>query len=205
MLILSIKNKTKIPKQEITKIPKPKIIKPLLGALIASPLCSFLPGMGSGQAAIIGNIISRVNRKGFLVLLGATNTLVMGFSFISLYIISKARTGAAVAIKEIINTLSFDTLILILITIVISGIFSFFLTEILAKKFSTKINKINYTLLSSITLSILVLLVTLISGFLGLITLIISIITGILCISFNVKRVNMMGCLLLPVIILYFF
>ena len=205
MLILSIKNKTKIPEQEITKIPKPKIIKPLLGALIASPLCSFLPGMGSGQAAIIGNIISRVNRKGFLVLLGATNTLVMGFSFISLYIISKARTGAAVAIREIINTLSFDTLILILITIVISGIFSFFLTEILAKKFSTKINKINYTLLSSITLSILVLLVTLISGFLGLIILIISIITGILCISFNVKRVNMMGCLLLPVIILYFF
>jgi putative membrane protein len=205
MLILSIKNKTKIPKQKITKIPKPKIIKPLLGALIASPLCSFLPGMGSGQAAIIGNIISRVNRKGFLVLLGATNTLVMGFSFISLYVISKARTGAAVAIREIINTLSFDTLILILIIIIISGIISFFLTEILAKKFSTKINKINYTLLSSITLSILVLLVTLISGFLGLVILIISIITGILCISFNVKRVNMMGCLLLPVIIFYLF
>jgi putative membrane protein len=205
MLILSIKNKTRIPKQKITNISKPKIIKPLLGALIASPLCSFLPGMGSGQAAIIGNIISKVDRKGFLVLLGATNTLVMGFSFISLYIISKARTGAAVAIREIIKTMSSEILVLILTTMIISGILAFYITKILGKKFSTKINKINYTLLSFITLVILIFLVTLISGFLGLIILIISIITGILCISFNVKRVNMMGCLLLPVIIFYLF
>lgn len=76
MLILSLKNKTKIPEQKITK-PKIRIFKPIIGALIASPLCSFLPGLGSGQAAVIGNLISKTNKKGFLVLLGATNTLVM--------------------------------------------------------------------------------------------------------------------------------
>ena len=97
MLLMSIKNKTKVPKQKITKV-KTKIIKPLLGSVIASPICSFLPGLGSGQAAIIGNSISKTNRKGFLVLIGATNTLVMGFSFISLYIISRTRTGAAASI-----------------------------------------------------------------------------------------------------------
>ena len=203
MLVLSIKNKTKIPEQKIAKIPRPKIIMPLLGALIASPLCSFLPGMGSGQAAIIGNIISKADRKGFLVLLGATNTLVMGFSFISLYVISKARTGAAFAVKEIIKVISLNILGLILITITLSGIIAFFLTKKLAKIFSTKINKINYTLLSLITLFILISLVALISGLFGLIVLIISTATGILSISFKVKRVNMMGCLLLPVIVLY--
>jgi len=67
------------------------------------PIYSFLPGVGSGQAAIIGNTISRSDQKGFLILLGATNTLVMGFSFISLYLISRTRTGAAVAIREIIG------------------------------------------------------------------------------------------------------
>jgi len=68
MLVISIKNKTQIPKQKITK-PKTKLLRPIIGALIASPLCSFLPGLGSGQAAIIGNTISRTNKKGFLVLL----------------------------------------------------------------------------------------------------------------------------------------
>ena len=75
-LLISIKNKSEIPKQKITKV-KTKILKPLIGAVIASPLCSFLPGLGSGQAAIIGNSVSRTDKKGFLVLLGATNTLVM--------------------------------------------------------------------------------------------------------------------------------
>ena len=202
MLLISIKNKTQIPKQKITK-PKTKLLRPIIGALIASPLCSFLPGLGSGQAAIIGNTISRTNKKGFLVLLGATNTLVMGFSFISLYVISKTRTGAAVAMQEIIGNLSGKILILILTTAVISGIISFFLTIFLAKFFLQKIEKINYTFLSLITLAILAIIVFLVSGFIGLAVLIVSTITGIYCISLGVRRTNMMGCLLIPTIILY--
>ncbi len=202
LLIMSIKNKIQIPKQKIEK-PKTKLFKPLLGAVIASPLCSFLPGLGSGQAAIIGNTISQTNKKGFLVLLGATNTLVMGFSFISLYVISKTRTGAAVAIQEILGVLSWKILILILTATLISGIISFFITIFLTNFFSQKIEKVNYTLLSSITLTLLVIIVFLISGFLGLAVLIISTLTGIYCIALKVKRTNMMGCLLIPTIILY--
>jgi len=202
MLIFNIKNKTKIPKQKITK-PKTKLFKPLLAALVASPLCSFLPGLGSGQAAILGNVISKSDRKGFLVLLGATNTLVMGFSFISLYLISKTRTGATVAIKQIIKKIDLNTLILILIIVLISGIISFFITKILAKYFSKKINKINYTKLSIATLILLIIIIFLISGIFGLIVFIASTFTGIYCISLGVRRTSMMGCLLLPVIILY--
>ncbi len=204
MLIISIKNKTQIPNQTITKI-KTKLFKPLLGALVAAPICSFLPGMGAGQAAIIGNWISKQNRKGFLVLLGATNTLVMGFSFISLYIIAKTRTGAAVAIQEIIGLLNYKTLILILSITLISGILAFFLTIFLAKFFSTKLEKVNYTILSSITLIVLILIVFLMSGFSGLGVFIAATLIGLYCISLKVRRTQMMGCLLLPTIIFYLF
>jgi len=202
MLILSIKNKIQIPEQKITK-PKTKLFKPLLGSLIASPLCSFLPGLGSGQAAIIGNLIARANKKGFLILLGATNTLVMGFSFISLYVISKTRTGAAVAIQELLPNFSNKILILILTIILLTGIISFFLTKFLAKFFSNNLNKINYAKISLATLLILILVILLVSNFLGLIVLVISTLTGIYCIKLKVKRTQMMGCLLLPTIILY--
>ncbi len=201
-LILSIKNKIKIPKQIQTK-PEIKLKKPLMGAICASPLCSFLPGLGSGQAAVIGNLIARQNKKGFLILLGATNTLVMGFSFLSLFAISKTRTGAAVAVKEILGNFSNNTLFLIIIVILISGIVSFFLTKKIASWFSNKIQKINYPLLSSITLAFLTILVLILSSWKGLLILIISTITGLYCISTGVRRTNMMGCLLLPVIIFY--
>lgn len=205
MLILSIKNKIEIPKQEITKtyLEKSKLFKACFGSLVASPLCSFLPGLGSGQAAIIGNTITNPkqdDKKGFLILLGATNTLVMGFSFVSLYAISKTRTGAAVAISEIIGNLNSHLLILILAIILISGIISFFLTKYLAKFFSQKINKINYTTLSACTLIFLTLIIFLVSGFLGLLIFAVSTITGLYCISLGVRRTQMMGCLLLPVI-----
>ena len=218
-LLISIKNKFEIPKQKITKV-KTKILKPLMGAVIASPLCSFLPGLGSGQAAIIGNSISnsklkifkksdknqtQTNKKEFLVLLGATNTLVMGFSFITLYVISKTRTGAAVAVQEILGSLSLNLLIFILGIILIGGIISFFLTIFLAKFFSQKIENVNYTYISLITLLILVIVVLLFSGFIGLAVLIAATFTGIYSISLGVRRTNMMGCLLIPTIIFYLF
>lgn len=205
-LILSIKNKTQIPKQEISK-PKAKLFKPLLGSLIASPICTILPGLGSGQASIIGHSIANKSddKKGFLVLLGATNTLVMGFSFITLFLISKTRTGSALAIQELLGKINLETTILIISIILISGIISFYHTNYLAKIFVKKIQKINYTKISIAILIFLMILITTISGLTGLLVLIASTLTGIYCISLKVRRTNMMGCLLIPTIILYLF
>ncbi len=202
MLIISINNKIQMPKQEITN-PKINILKPILGAVIASPLCGFLPGLGGGQAAVLGNTISKTDQKGFLFLVGATNILVMGLSFVSLYAISKTRTGAAAAIQEIIGVLSWKVLTLLLIAVLISGIISFFLTKHLTKLFANKINKINYTVLSIITLILLISIIIIFSGFLGLLILIASTLVGIYCNSLAIKKTHMMGCLLIPTMIYY--
>ena len=201
-LIMSLKDKTNIPFQKISK-PKKKLLKPLIGALIGSPLCGFLPGLGSGQAAIIGNSISKTDTKGFLVLLGATNTFVMEISFIALYLISKTRTGAAVIIQQAIGNLDKNIFFLIIASSLIVGLFSYFMTIKIAEIISKKISRINYFLLSIIVLVFLVILVTIISGFMGLLVLIVSTLTGIYSISMNVRRTNMMGCLIIPTIFLY--
>jgi putative membrane protein len=203
MLVMSVKNKIEIPKQKITSS-KNKMFRPIIGAILASPLCGFLPGLGSGQAAVLGNSISKTDRKGFLTLIGATNVLVMGFSFVSLYAISKTRTGAAAAIQQIIGVLSWKILVVVLAVVTISGVISFFLTKILTKFFSEKISRINYSLLSIVTLFFLAVLVFIFSGFWGFLILIASTLTGIYCNSLNVKKTHMMGCLLIPTIILYF-
>lgn len=207
MLITSIKQKTQIPKQNL-EIEKPKLkqlARPLIGSTIVSPLCGFLPGLGSGQAAILGSQISKTDNKSFLILLGATNILVMGLSFVSLYAISKARTGSAVAIQELIGSFEINTLFLILFVVLFSGIFSFFLTLFLSKRFIKIFEKINYSKFSYFTLGILAVITLIFSGFFGFIILIISTLTGIFCISLNVKRTQMMGCLLIPTIVLYLF
>lgn len=205
MLALSIKNKTEIPMQEITKPHIGKgLLSSLIGAVIASPFSALLPGLGAGQAAILGKVISgSEDKRGFLFLLGATNTLVMGFSFIALYAVAKTRTGAAVAIQKIAGTLSAPLLVLIIAIVIISGIISFYHTKNLAKFFSVKITQINYTKISIATLSILAIVVFFFSGPFGLLVLAISTLTGIYCISTGARRINMMGCLLIPTILFY--
>ncbi len=203
MLIMSIKNKIQISSQEIS-YPKNKMLKPLIGTIIASPLCGFLPGLGSGQAAVLGNSISRTDKKGFLSLIGATNVLVMGLSFVSLYAISKTRTGAAAAIQEMVGVLSWKVLLVIMGVVLFSGIISFFLTKILTRFFSEKIRNVNYSVLSIATIIFLVIIVLIFSGIYGFLILIASTLTGIYCNSLPVKKTHMMGCLLIPTIIFYF-
>ena len=207
MLLLSIKQKTKIPTQKISfeKIKLKNMLRPLSGAIIASPLCGFLPGLGGGQAAVIGNQISRTNTKDFLLLLGTVNVLVMGLSFVSLYSISKTRTGAAAAVQSLLGQINLPTLLLILLVCLISGIASFFLVKKLSIIFLKYIEKINYNKLSKGIIIFLAILILIISGILGLFIFILSTAVGYYCIQLNVKKTQMMGCLLIPTILLYLF
>ncbi len=202
IIIQSIKNKTKIPEQTITK-PFLKFKKPILASLCAAPLCSFLPGLGSGQAGLIGNLFTKNNPKEFLTLLGITNTLVMSFSIVTLFAIEKTRTGSAAFIGEIIPSLDTKYLILILFAVVISGIASFYLTIYLGKIVSLNVSRINYKILAFTTLGILVLVIGLVSGWLGLGVFVISTVTGLYALQFRVRRTNMMGALMVPSVLFY--
>jgi len=205
MILLSIKQNTFIPEQktEFEKIERKKFVKPFLSAILSSPLCGFLPGVGSGQAAVIGSQISKTDEKQFLFLLGVVNSFVMGISFISLYSIAKSRTGSAVAIQQIIGNVDEKILLLIIIVCLLSGIISFFVTKFIAKKFINLVQKVDYSKISKVVLLILIIVTLIFSEIIGLLILIISTLTGIYCISLGVKRTHMMGCLLIPTIILY--
>jgi len=207
-LITSINKKQKIPKQKIQSlkeitIKKEGLFKSLFASILASPLCSFLPGLGSGQAAVIGSeVVGELDRKEFLVLLGSINTIVTGLSFITLYSIGKARTGIAATIEKLID-LSLNDILIITAIIILSGIISFFLTLKLAKIFSKIITKVNYSKLSIAIISFLIILVYWFSGILGIFVLITSTLLGLTCIYLGIRRTHMMGCLIIPSLILY--
>jgi putative membrane protein len=206
-IITSISKKQTLPLQQTPKLREIKLekksfLKSIVASIIASPFCSFLPGMGSGQASIIGSeVTGDLTKKEFLFVLGAINTLVTGLSFVTLYSINKARTGIAVAVGKIIH-LTPTNLLTITLTIILAGIFSFFLTILLAKLFSKILNKINYTLISSFVLIFLIIIVIAFSGFLGFLLMLVSSLLGLACIHLGVRRTHLMGCLLIPAIVL---
>ena len=207
-LLITLESRSKIGEQEIPGIKsllptKKEFFSSIIASSIASPLCSFLPGIGSGHAAVIGSEMTKQTNRKFLLLVGATNTIVMGLSFITLFAINKTRTGSAVAVQEILSSLSSQNLMFILTAILLAGAVSFFLGIKISKFFAKNINKISYLKLSIGVIFILVTLNLILTNFLGFIVLLTATFLGIYCILSGSKRINMMGVLIVPAIIYY--
>ncbi len=205
-LILSIIQKTKIPRQKnikTIKFEKTEISKATIGAAISAPLCSFLPAIGSGHAAAIGSEITNQGKRGFLIMLGAINTTVMVLSFATLYAISKTRTGAAAAIQKIIPELTAKNLVVIIIISIITIICVSVITIYLAKFFAQKLNKINYSLMSAVMFVILLIVLIIFTNYLGLVVFVTGTALGIFATHSNIRKINLMGCLMVPTILFY--
>ncbi|MEM3091218.1 MAG: tripartite tricarboxylate transporter permease [Candidatus Pacearchaeota archaeon] len=206
-LFFSIKQKTKIRKQKIQmadiKIKNQK--KSLVTSAIFSPLSLFLPALSGGQIAIMCNQFAKTSKKGFLFLLGIITMLTMCLSFLGLFLIGKTRTGSAAVIKNLTPILNWKIFLLILFVIIITGFLSYLIVNLIARKFLYVIEKTDYSKISIFVIILVSIITFFVSGFIGLLVLVISTATGIYCISSGVKRTNMMGCLILPTIVLYLF
>lgn len=174
-LVISLNSNAKIPTQKITspQVNTKTILKTIPASVFSGGLVSTLPAMGASQAAIIGSsIVGKVGNKGFLIMIGGINTVNFVLSFVSLYLLDKARNGAVVAISKIVQDITLNTFILFISVALISAGLAAISTLYLSKIFSKHIIKVNYQILILSIISFIMLLVLLISGFYGFLILI---------------------------------
>ena len=203
LLINSLFQNTRIPRQDFSevKISKKEIFKASLASLIGSPLCSFLPGLGPSQAAVLGSsFFKKISHKGFLVLVGALNTIVMVLGFVALYAIQKPRHGVAVVIEKIIENFTLNKLILIILCVIFVGSLAAMITLVIARLIANKIYRVNYKLLSILVIIFIIILTLIFSGFTSILILIPATAIGLLANLKEVRKMHLMGCLILPVI-----
>jgi putative membrane protein len=145
ILLTSLNNKNTIPKQDTKiKLNMRQSIYPTILATIFGFIASFMPGMGSSQSAILATRFMKSNTEKFMILIGGINTVNMTLSLITLFVLNKARNGAILAVKEILNKITITELVLFLSVALIAGSFAVILSSILSTGFSKIIPKINY-------------------------------------------------------------
>ncbi len=204
-LLISLKDKVEIPIQEITEtdISKMEVGKAVgVGTLVGS-FATMMPGLGPAQAAIMGSQIVKLSDKGFLVLVGALDTLGMVMSFVALFAIEKARNGVVVVISRLIGVISKEDLIVFFSVAFITGIIAAGLSLWTGRKFSSLITKINYEKLAIGIIVFIIGMCLWLSSWLGLLVLVIGSFLGMVPVLLNVGRNHLMGCLLLPVILFF--
>ncbi|MBW2992951.1 tripartite tricarboxylate transporter permease, partial [Candidatus Woesearchaeota archaeon] len=205
MLIMSINKNTTIPEQKLTetiKIKKIETAKSLGSGVFSGSLVSFFPGLGPAQAAVIGSELTRnQGAHSFLIMLGGINTVNMLVSMLMLYTIGKTRTGALVAVSEIMDVINLKSLLIfICVALTVAGVAAFLALSI-SKKFAKFITKINYKIMCLSIILFIAGLTLFLSGYIGLLIFIIATAVGIIPNILGIRRSHMMGCLLLPVIL----
>jgi len=205
LLSISFLRNVKLPEQKIKKIKVSKIetIKALIAGIFSGSLVSFLPGVGAAQAAVISTGFGRISEKAFLIILGAINTIVMCLSLVALYSIGRPRTGSAVIIGKFIQLFSARQVFLLLAIALVAGSLAVFITLAMSKIFIKKILKINYKLLCLSIIVFIFILTPFLSGLYGLLILIVATAIGITTSLVGIRKMHLMGCLLLPVILWY--
>ncbi len=204
-LIKSIGANTHINKQKITfcNLDKKEKIQILGISSLFSTLCAFLPGLGSSQAAVLSSQLKKSGEKSFLFMVGSVSTIVTGLNFAALYLINKTRSGTGIVVQSLIGNLTFKHFLLIIAVMIFTGAIAVIITSNLAKLFAINLPKISYRKINIYVLFLLLLMCLLISGWISILVLITSTALGLLAIEFGVRRINLMGCLILPTV-LYF-
>jgi len=206
-LLISLKDKTNIPKQNVKddlKLDKKEATKAISSSFIVSLVAGFVPGIASSQSAIISSsFFKKLKSEYFIIMTGLINTVIMITSFAALYSIGKARNGAVIVVSKILEGITLDYLIIFIAASLFVGGIATILSLKIAKVFSKYITKINYKKVSITIISILLLLVLVLTGPIGLLIAGIATAVGVLPPLLNVGKNHLMSCLMIPIVLFF--
>ncbi len=204
-LLPSIIGESSLPEQYVDDEPMPlrKTIKPLCAGTAAGAVTGVIPTVGPSQGTVMAQLATKSSGvEEFLTAVSSVNTSKALFSFVALYAIGRARSGAAIAVGEIMEVGSSELLFLVGIALLAGGI-SAVLSMKFAKVAAKRIDSVPYRPLCMGVLVFITVMVFFNSGLVGLLIFATSTALGMLPAYVQVKRTHCMACIMLPCI-LYF-
>lgn len=202
-LINSMRTKPRIPKQSM-EYEAIRSKGSVIAGTSAGLLAGILPSLGSSQAAIIvQNLLKQRSERGFLITLGGVNTAYAIFSILALYLIGNPRSGAAIAVENILYEIKFQEFLYMVSIVAITSILAAYLTLFLARGIIGRIKDIDYLKISRYIIIFLFALIFFFTGFRGIFIALISVSIGLIQHFAGIKKSHVMAVLMVPTI-MYF-
>jgi len=204
-LLLSLKNVGNMPEQRIDDGPleMKRNLKPLFAGTAAGALTGIIPGVGPSQGTVLAQLATRSSgTREFIVSVSGVNTAKALFSFVALYAIGRARSGAAVAVEQLMDVGFRELVFLVGVALFVGGI-AVILHMKLGRFAARNIGHLPYRATCIAVIAGIAGLTIYYSGLVGLLILATATAIGILPAVVNVKRTHCMGVIMLPCI-LYF-
>jgi putative membrane protein len=224
-MILSLMRRSGIPKQDpdaTIHLDSKEQIKAVLAGTAAGGLVGWYPGVTSAQASVLavllvdgqersGTSVAPMSRtRRFILSISAINTANAIFNIVALFTLLRARSGALKAVQGILGdalepwgTLASppQVMLFLMTSVGISAAISYVLTIRIGKGFAKIFDRIPYRKMALAIIISLVLMVAGLGGLLGLAVAGIATCLGAVPPLVGVRRVHLMGCILIPIIL----
>jgi len=205
VLLPSVFSKSGLPKQKIKDEPlelRPNV-RPLCAGTAAGILTGVIPGVGPSQGTVLAQLAARSKgAREFLVSVSGVNTSKALISFVALFAIGRARSGAAVAVGQIMEVGLRELIFLIGVALFAGGIAAMIQLH-LGKLAAKHMGKMPYRAICSAVIVTIIGMTVWYAGLVGLPILGTATAIGLLPAIARVKRTFCMGVIMLPCI-LYF-
>jgi len=226
-LLMSLSSNPTIPQQFISMketIDRKEKAKGMAFGTLTGSFLGWFPAITSSEAALLASQASADLKKDddeeaggkaterFMVTISAINASNAVANFVALFVILRTRSGAAKAAQDILGTgltpwtdiwAVPSQLGLILVAVLISSVLAYFITLRIGKVFAENFHRVPYRKLVTFIIVLLVFLVILMSGPVGLIILLVATLLGLIPPTVGVRRVHLIGCLIVPVLFSY--
>ncbi len=196
-LLISAFSESNVPMQEVS-LEMPNLRDVLSGSL-AGALVSLFPGISSGIATVMASNHLR-DKKRIVSAISSANTANALLCFAVLFSIHRVRSGAVDAFMKLGGNVDLATFLLIGLISALTGAILTIAFGLLAGGIVPKIDQLK---LSVLVFAMLIFFTYVTTGAFGLFVFSLATIVGLLAVIFKVRRINCMGCLILPTILLY--
>lgn len=213
-LVLSLRGRARVAPQSPSTRSACAMRRAVVCGALAGAAVSWLPGLSSGAATSLAQFLAR-RRSGdedpmeFMASLGSVGTATAVFTVAALFIIGRARSGVAVAVRELQGATPWGdplavpvSVLVVLAAALASSAIAYPLAVRATRPYARLLARLPYRGLAAAVAGGLIALVAISAGAIGLLVAASGLALGMVPPRWGVKRVHLMGALIVPVLLL---
>ena len=172
-------------------IPRKAVVIPASAGSAAGAIVGYLPGVSSAIAAVIALMITPNEDpdRSFIIATSGVDTSNAIFAIFALVALGTPRTGVMVAVDQADIPLNLPIMVM---SVAIAAAVAFLMVIVVGEWYLEFIGSLNYTVVCSVILVMLIGLSYLFAGVIGLVVFAISSAMGFIPVRFGAKRVHLM-------------
>ena len=204
MLLLSLASRAEVPSQRETEfdLPAVGITKAAFVGGVAGSVVAWVPGVTPAVATVATRLGSEGSDREFLISISGVNTANALFTLVALYVVGRTRSGAAVAIEELVD-LNLPLLVFMLTIVLFVSILAYFTTLAAGRVAAMVMRRIDYRILCIAVLAFLTVMTLGFTGPFGLFLYLMSTVVGLAAPIAGIRKTHAMGVLMVPLLAYY--